>query len=210
MWADPNDPVWDVVDQRLASGFFSPQQVQVAWVKLTQIGGGSFPAKAQSIQTDLEAVARNLKTHYPNIKLAYFSSRTRAYDTMFDASGPDLSPEPVAFESGFAVKWLLEAQINGSPDLNFDPANGPVTAPWLSWGPYLWIDGQNPRSDGRVWTQDDLDPDCTHPSSSGSQKVAEMLLQFFKTDSTSTPWFLADNPVAFNHFNYLPVIQRSK
>ncbi len=205
-WTDPNAPTWDEVDNRMASGGLTPAQVQVAWVKLTQTGGGAFPAKAQSVQADLAAVARNLKIRYPNIKLAYFSSRTRAYDLMDDGLPPDLSPEPVAFETGFAVKWLIEQQLNGDPTLNFDPANGPVMAPWLSWGPYLWIDGENARSDGRVWLLTDLQTDCTHPTTSGNQKVAAMLLAFFKSDSTAVPWFLADGDIP-EHLLYLPLIQ---
>ena len=85
---------------------------------------------------------------------------------------------------------MIEKQINGDPSLNYDPAKGEVKAPYLSWGPYLWIDGQNPRSDGRVWLEEDMGPDCTHPSLSGNTKVAEMLMEFFKTDLTSRSWFL--------------------
>jgi hypothetical protein len=119
------------------------------------------------------------------MQLIYLSSRTRSY-----TYERGLSPEPVAFETGFAVKWLIEKQINGDPALNFDPEKGDVLAPYLSWGPYLWIDGENERSDGRVWLAEDMAEDCTHPSASGNQKVAEMLYEFFMTDSTSA-WFRA-------------------
>nr|NIW44804.1 hypothetical protein [Gammaproteobacteria bacterium] len=95
----------------------------------------------------------------------------------------------MAFETGFAVKWLIEQQINGDPELNFNPDNGDVLAPYLTWGPYLWIDGQNPREDGRVWLQEDLRGDCTHPSESGANKVADMMLEFFLTDPTTHSWF---------------------
>lgn len=200
-WADPAAPAWDVVDQRLISGFLSPAQVQIAWVKLAQTGTGGFPAKAQALQADLEAVAQNLKTRYPNIKLAYLSSRTRSY-TYWQG----LSPEPVAFETGFAVRWLIEQQLNGDPDLNYDPASGPAVAPWLAWGPYLWIDGLNPRSDGRVWLPEDLAPDCTHPSPGGELKVADMLLDFFKSDATTAPWFLADGVPISPYEIYLPIL----
>ncbi|NJN54332.1 MAG: hypothetical protein HC804_05965, partial [Anaerolineae bacterium] len=40
-WTDPNAPTWDEVDNRMASGGLTPAQVQVAWVKLVQVGGGS-------------------------------------------------------------------------------------------------------------------------------------------------------------------------
>jgi hypothetical protein len=55
------------------------------------------PVIARSV-LNLEAIARNLRTHYPNLKIAFFSSRTRSYTYW-----RGLSPEPLAFETGFAV-----------------------------------------------------------------------------------------------------------
>lgn len=187
IWADPDAAVWQNLEDYLTSGGLSAAQVQVAWIKLAQTGSGDFPAKAESLEADLEQVIHNLKARFPNVRLAYLSSRTRSY-TYWQG----LSPEPAAFETGFAVRWLIEKQINGDPAFNYDPANGPVVAPYLSWGPYLWIDGTNPRSDGQVWLPEDLVRDCTHPSDSGEMKVAHMLMDFFKTDSTTAPWFLAE------------------
>src|SRR5439155_11636196 len=116
----------------------------------------------------------------------YVSSRTRAY-----VSGSGLNPEPYAFETGYAVKWLIEKQINGAAELNYDPSKGPVVAPYLSWGPYLWADGTSPRGDQFTWLCSDLESDFTHPSPYGGvPKVASELLAFFKTDATATPWFL--------------------
>lgn len=186
-WTDPNAPTWDVVEQRLAHHGVTPEQVQVVWVKQTRTGSGDFPEMAQVVQEDLETIARNLLIHFPNVKLAYYASRTRSYTYWMG-----LSPEPVAFENAFSVKWMIEDQINGESDLNYDPDAGVVVAPHLSWGPYLWIDGENERSDGRVWLTGDLIEDCTHPSESGVDKVATQLLDFFKTDTTTAPWFLED------------------
>lgn len=187
IWADPDNAVWSTLDQWLADAGVTPAQVQVAWVKNTRTGVGDFPQFAQTVQTDLEAIAHNLTAKYPNLKIAYFSSRTRSYTYWIG-----LSPEPAAYESGFAVKWMIEKQLNGDAGLNFNPENGPVVAPYLSWGPYIWADGQNPRSDGFTWQPTDMERDCTHPSPAGQQKIADMLLAFFKTDATATPWFLAN------------------
>lgn len=185
-WVDPNAPTWQTLDQYLADAGLTPAQVQVAWIKETQIGSGDFPERPLAVQSDLEAIAQNLLINYPNIKIAYFSSRTRSYVV----NEPALSPEPDAYESGFAVKWLIEKQITGN-GLNYNPAAGPVVAPYLSWGPYLWIDGLNPRSDGLIWPASDLQHDCTHPAAGGEQKVGEQLLAFFKQDTTAYPWFTA-------------------
>lgn len=185
MWADPQSAVWPELDGRLHHHRVSHEQVQAVWIKLTQTRGGDFPEKAEALQADLVLVVQNLKATFPNLQIAYLSSRTRSY-TYWQG----LSPEPVAYETGFAVKWLIEAQINGDPALNYDPEKGAVHAPVLSWGPYLWIDGQNARADGYVWQAEDMIRDCTHPSRSGNDKVAAMLLAFFQTDTTASPWFL--------------------
>jgi PKD repeat protein len=186
-WANPYSPAWNTVLGRLQYAGLTAQQVEVVWLKEAESNpqhyGGFLPA-AQKLQTDLEAITRNLKTKFPNVKLAYLSSRTHAFTTT------GLNPEPYAYESGFAVKWTVQDQINGTGNLNWDPTHGAVVAPLLSWGPYLWANGTSPRSDGFTWTVNDVGTDLTHPSPSGIAKVGQMLLAFFKTDPTSAPWFL--------------------
>jgi hypothetical protein len=88
------------------------------------------------------------------------------------------------------VKWLIEKQIQGDPELNDDPARGAVKAPWMAWGPYLWADGMRARSDGLSYAPSDVGEDGTHPSGAGVRKVAEQLLDLFKTDTTARTWFL--------------------
>jgi hypothetical protein len=206
-WIDPDADTWYVVNQRLSINGVTPHQVQVAWVKNTHVGPGPFPEKAQALQRDLEAIARNLKTLYPNIKIAYYSSRTNSY-TYWQG----LSPEPAAFETGFAVKWMIESQINGDPNLNYDPDRGPVVAPYLSWSAYLWANGPIPRSDGLTWLQDDMVIDCTHPSANGEAKIAHLLMDFYKNDTT-TGWFRGETAIEYRIylptlFHYLPAFLR--
>lgn len=150
---------------------------------------GDFPVHAQVLQSDLEAVVRILKTSYPNVRLVYLSSRIRAYTEELKT----VNPEPFAYESGFAVQWMIADQINGINNLNYDPAKGAVVAPYLRWGSYLWADGTTPRSDGLIWRCKDLQGDFTHPAAPAVVKVADQLLSFFKTDPTTTPWFLKSN-----------------
>jgi hypothetical protein len=91
------------------------------------------------------------------------------------------------------VRWLIQKQIAGDKALNCDPARGEVVAPVLLWGPYLWADGVKPRkSDGLIWSREDLAKDGLHPSKpSGERKVGGLLLKFFKTDPTAKSWFLS-------------------
>ncbi|MFN2421966.1 MAG: hypothetical protein ABR527_11450 [Gemmatimonadota bacterium] len=58
--------------------------------------------------------------------------------------------EPWAYESGFALKWVIEAQIEQMRTGAVDPIAGdlsPAVAPIIIQGPYLWADGEIPRSD---------------------------------------------------------------
>jgi PKD repeat protein len=191
-WTNVISTNWDfVVTNRVPAAGLTTNQVQVVWIKqaLKQPSlYGAFPAHAQTLQTMEEQILRNAKARFPNLKIAYLSGRTRAYDT----NASTLNPDPFAFESGFAVRWVIQDQLNATNNLNYNPSIGPVVAPWLSWGPYLWADGTTPRGDGFTWQcADVISSDYTHPSTtSGVPKVGTQLLAFFKTDPTATPWFL--------------------
>ena len=52
--------------------------------------------------------------------------------------------------------------------------------------------GRNPpaQSDGLTWERKDLAEDGTHPSQSGREKVAKMLLNFFEKDANTKTWFV--------------------
>ena len=132
----------------------------------------------------LARVVAILKAKFPSVKLAYFTSRIYAgYATT------TLNPEPYAYESAFAVRRVIERQLGGDPALNYDANAGPVTAPWLAWGPYLWADGLTPRSDGLTWTCSEYAADGTHPAVAAQNKVADSLLAFFRWDETTAPWY---------------------
>jgi hypothetical protein len=180
---------WEVMDERIKRAGVSAEQVQLVWIKQAEMGParlGEFPKHTQVLQNNIAVILQKLKDRFPNLRVAYLSSRIYAGY----ANGP-LNPEPYAYESAFSVRRLIEDQIKGKPELNFDPAKGEVKSPLLLWGPYLWGDGVKPRkSDGLVWKREDLAGDGTHPSQSGRQKVAEMLLRFFKTDVNARDWFL--------------------
>jgi len=176
---------WPTVDQRIKDAGCSGEQVQAAWIKEADAGPNQgFPTYARTLQGELQTIVQFMQRRYPNLKLVYLSSRTYAgYATT------RLNPEPYAYESGFSVKWLIEDQLKGNRDLNFDSGKGEVKAPWLSWGPYLWANGTQKRADGFSYQESDFGNDGTHPSASGQRKVATLLLQFFKTDTTAKPWF---------------------
>ena len=186
-----NNNFWNaIVYDYLPNAGVTANQVVAAWV-LDVNGGpsGTFPSDMTGLQGNLQSIAQNLLTKFPNIKLAYYSSMNYAG---YSNGGANLNPEPYAYESGMAVKNAIQDQIGGDANLNYDPAKGKVKAPWMAWGPYYWANGLIPRSDGLVWSCQDLDNDGTHPSNpQGRIKVSTHLLNFLKTDDTASKWFLA-------------------
>ncbi|HVA50127.1 MAG TPA: hypothetical protein VNH11_27425 [Pirellulales bacterium] len=189
--ADPDDggagqKYWSTVDERLKAAGVSRAQVQAVWIKQAEAAPNQgFPKYAEKLQRDLARNVRILPERFPNVKLCYLSPRTYG-----GYAKTPLNPEPYAYESGFSVKWLIERQLGGEADLNFDLARGPVKAPWLSWGAYLWANGTKANADGLSYAEADFAQDGTHESPSGQPKVGGQLLKFFKSDSTTTPWFL--------------------
>ena len=89
------------------------------------------------------------------------------------------------------MKWLIEQQLKGDAELNYDPKKGAVKAPWLSWGPYLWANGAVKRKDGFNFQPSDFrENDRMHHSPQGQAKMGRQLLRFFKTDPTTRGWFV--------------------
>jgi hypothetical protein len=177
---------WEVVDQRLKAAGVTRDQVQVVWIKEANAGPKEgFPKYAQTLRDELRQIVQLMHRRFPNLKLVYLSSRTYA-----GFAKTALNPEPYAYESGFSVKWLIEEQLKGDKELNFDPKKGEVKAPWLSWGPYLWANGATKNAEGLAYEEADFAADGTHPSPAGQKKVAGQLLTFFKSDATAKPWFV--------------------
>ena len=175
---------WDRLDQRIKTAGATRQQVQVVWMKhaMARVAQyGEFPQHAERLKNDLAQISRMLKARFPNLQLAFVSSRTYAgYATT------ELNPEPYAYESAFAIRWLIQDQIKGNEQLRYADNKAPV----LRWGPYLWADGERGRSTGDLtYTRADYREDGTHPSPSGQQKIAKVMLNFFLTDPATKDWF---------------------
>jgi len=181
-WADPDNAAWDTLGARIAAAGLSPAQVQVAWIKLARGTAQDlrFPQHAEQLRDDLREIVRHARAHYPNLRVAWLSSRIWG--------GWNINPqrnEPLSYESAFAVRWLIEDQITG------DPLLSETAAPVLLWGPYLWAAGDSPRGDGLSWPRSDFEPDFIHPNEIGERKVGELLSAFFNEDPLAAPWFLA-------------------
>jgi hypothetical protein len=172
--ARPGAGYWAALDRRLVAAGTSPREVQAVWLKESISGEDrAFPQDAKALRTNLRAIAQTLARRFPNLRLIYTSSRTYGGYAV-----TALNPEPAAYDSGYAVRWLIQDRMESK-----------LKGPWIGWGPYLWTDGTKGRADGLTWTCDDVRKDGTHPSPAGATKVANLLLQFFKTDPTAKSWF---------------------
>lgn len=185
MIADPNANYWSIVDQRLKDAGVTREQVEAVWLKEVNPGANPWESELKRLHDDEVSILHILHDRFPNLKLTYVTSRS--YGGYTELGG---SPEPAAYETGFAVKALINDQITGNPELNYDPARGAVRSPWIEWGPYIWTDGEKGRKDGFVYLREDLREDGLHPSEKGAAKISAMMLAFFKTDPATRPWFL--------------------
>ncbi len=194
------------------------KQVQIAWIEdynadpagdgfrtlcdPTAAGCSNDVSHTEALRYEkqLGNVLRAAQVRWPNLKQVFLSVRLYGgYATT------NHSPEPYPYEYGFSSKWLIEAQILQirSGGTTVDPITGDLNykngvAPWAAWGPYLWADGNIPRSDGLVWCNGQTAAPCsgevdyltdgTHPNATGDQKAATLMMNFFLA-SAYTPWF---------------------
>lgn len=191
-WISPDHHIYADIAVLLDDLGLTEAQVTAVWLKVANFQPMvSLPdqeASAYTLLMHLGDIARTLLVRYPNLQLVFVSSRI--YGGYAGANRG--SPEPYAYETAFAVKWLIEAQIEQADGGRIDPRAGDLSdavAPWLGWGPYLWADGLIPRSDGLIWECTDFEDDGTHPSMPAEEKVGAMLLDFMLESPFSRPWF---------------------
>lgn len=179
-WVPADGGPWREALNRLDRAGVSPEQVQVAWIKLANKGpSGSMIDHLTKLEADTTAVLNNAKKRFPNLRIAYLGSRIWAGN----ANG-GLNPEPYAYESAFAARHLIQKQLAGEPGLALEKS------PLLLWGPYLWAEGEKGRKiDDLIYTKADFAGDGVHPSGTGREKVAKQLLEFFATSPYAKGWF---------------------
>ena len=178
-WVSPTAPTWSVVNQRLAAAGYTPQQVEVIWLKQAdEFPKTDFETYAHGLQNELSEITNDAAQKFPNLKQVFVSARS------YGGYGPNgANPEPYAYQTGFAVKFFVAQAV----------AN-PSRRPWVGWGPYFWTDGTRGRADGLQWFCSDTF-DGTHPSASGQAKIDAYMRSLF-VSSVFSPWFTGSSVVA--------------
>jgi hypothetical protein len=179
-WVPADGRPWQEAMNRIERAGVTPEQVQVAWIKLANVGpSGSMKEHLDKLEADTTTVLHNAKKRFPNLRIAYLGSRIWAGN----ATG-GLNPEPYAYEGAFSVRHLILKQMAGDESL------APPKSPLLLWGPYLWAEGEKGRKiDDLTYVKADFADDGVHPSPSGREKVAKQLLEFFATSPLAKAWF---------------------
>ncbi len=193
-WLSPTAATYDVVAGRLSAAGVTEHQVQAVWLKsINARPTVALPSRSADVyqnEAHLAKTVRAIRARYPRVQAVFLSSRTYA-----GYARTALHPEPYAYESGFAVKWLIQAQIDQMRnsgavlDANLGDLNYTTVAPWLAWAAYTWADGMTPRSDGLSWQASDFSWDGVHPSRAGIEKVASTLMSSFLESPFATGWF---------------------
>lgn len=182
---------------KLGEKGLTPAQVQVGWLMHSSridSNGADIDSYVDSLLIRFQNAVQALLVEYPNIKILYVSGFP--YGGYADSMKAlyHVIKEPSSYHQNFAVKTLITNQISGDPDLRYK-APGKM-APFMVWGPYLWADGNNPRSDGLTWNCEAefaTDGGGYHLTNEGKDKLANILLNFFRTDTLSEGWFM-DGP----------------
>jgi hypothetical protein len=192
-----------VLDTILTPNGYTEAQVQVAVFDeaTTKIPDASLKdgasADAFLLEEHLTSAIRAAQQRWPNLKMVFVNSRCYAgYGSPLD----HLSPEPQAYEGGFAIKWAIHAQANQRDTGEVDPVAGDMLVgdfPWIGWTAYIWGNGMNnpPKSTALTWSPyvggqaiGFYQADNVHPNHYGISQVANRLHGFFMT-SPYTPWF---------------------
>jgi len=181
-------------DSVLADAGVTNAQVQIGWMKSASKDDSipEFPLQPDSIYSKYIRSIQRIKDTFPNMKVLYLASHAYGGYAGELSDNADLAGEPAAYYGGFAVKWVIEAQINGDTRLRYKAPG--IEAPWLAWAPYYWADGLIPReTDGLTWPCSDYDPvgGGFHLSEEGKAKEANMLIDFLYNDPLAKKWFRA-------------------
>ena len=187
------DNYWKQADKQLSDSGLTNKQVQIAWIETdnTQTGDTTFPQAPQMLIQDFQTLLVTMKQLYPNLKLCYITAR--AYSGYADASAGATAGKGLLFPrdylNGWAIKWLIEKQINGENGYEFEGASASI--PFITWGTYNWADGSIKRSDGLQWLcASDIGEDGLHLSATGEIKSGALMFDYFTKDETTQAWIM--------------------
>lgn len=191
-----NDNYWKSAQHQFDSLQLSFLQVQVAWVETenTQSADTSFPSAPQKFLQDLKILLQTMKVHFPNLQLVYLSAR--AYSGWIDVSSGSAIGKgllaPRDYYNGWAIKWLVDSAVQSKASFNYLGSDKKIPMPL--YGNYSYTNGSQLRNNGfSLNCETDFAADGLHLTSSGEQKIALLMFDFFAEDTLADYWLWKSN-----------------
>lgn len=184
---------WDELQGRLFNRGDKWEQVQIAWMlEQSELDTNDVDYYIDYVADQYTVLLQRMLDTMPNLKLVYLTGFHYTGYTHPDHQLYNYLVEPKGYWGNLAIKEVIARQINGDPELAFE---GPdKKAPYVTWGPYFWADGTNPRGgDYLTWPCEDYRDDDTgggfHLEESGKYKEAKMLIDYFYADTVAAAWY---------------------
>lgn len=173
---DPATNYWDNMQNLLTTNNVTENDVQVIFCIEDNLRyrDTSFQ-RAYLLRDDYVDLLEIIRDKYPNCKL--FLAGDRGYSGYTDDPKHD---EPIGYENGWAVKFLVADYINGLlPEY-----------PVVNWLDYYWADGENPRWDGLTYSPTDYAaPAYVHFTQNKADELAGSTHAKLKTDPGASYWY---------------------
>lgn len=180
---DENSGYWGKATDDLINAGLSNSQIQLIWISTGDMQSASldFPEQSIVLADKYHSLLLFIKQKYPNIKIVFLSDRTFA--GYIDNNGPQLLAEPTAYYTSWAVKFLIERQLQSLSGYTYSDI------PFIDWGPMLWTNGETGDSNNYKWDCYDAAKGGIHPTAKGRSKEAIRLYNFFSNHPYTKQWF---------------------
>ena len=182
--ADTTSSYWNHVEEVIRGSKSSNRQVQVIYLETDDTSTIlTWPQRPIMVKYDLESCMRVFKQKFQNIKLVYVLGRTKTFGTK-----AVWNREPSPYYFGWACKWAIQDQINGTRATQYKGKN--AVAPMIAWGFYQWADSLPRKTDGFYWRESET-VDGLHATAAGQDTLATRFQNFLLTDRYASVWYAA-------------------
>lgn len=185
---------WDYLQEKIDARGDTWDNIQIVWMQThTELPIDDSILYIKTTVNQYITLLQRIQDSMANVKQVFltgfhYTGYTHPSHELYEALA-----EPKAYWGNLAIKVLIERQIAGDPALAFEGPDKKV--PWISWGPYWWADGTNPRAiDGLTWSCEEYRDDDTgggfHLEESGKGKEAMMFIDFLESNLVTGKWYL--------------------
>lgn len=189
---DPDQNYWGTFQDRLDAKFIDPDQVQVAWMLMqSEATTHDVESYVTYVIGQYKLILADMLDEMPNLRIVFLSGMHYTGYTAPSHERYDAMVEPKGYWGNLAIRELINQQMDGDPDLDFEGADRKV--PYITWGPYFWADGTNPRADGLSWSCEEFRSDSTgggfHLKEEYQYKEGDMIYDFLTTNDVAKLFF---------------------